>query len=971
MLPPTVLTSGHRHQRAKIPLRQLAIALSACLTLTGCLEWDNSDKYKDDNQTNSGTPDNNGGGDYQPGGPTDPDNGQNPDSGKPTFSGSFGTESGGPLVNAEVCYDANKNQNCDDGESTTNTSENGEYTLPVSDGTTQGSVIVKTKKGETTHGDSGNLTDPGFAHTFEQDTDTRKDTVIPSPTDANLTLVDGIITTPDGPLGNAEVCADLNANGECDPDEPKTTTDEDGEYEITLPGDTNLSDTDIIITTKPGETTIGNDGETVITEEVFPGNVDVGTEDNQNTVVPAPDYTFKPKPDNGGQIKGHAIGYFGYLFGAKVCLDINFDDKCGSGEPTQITGSKGTFQFSEPSGDFQLIAIATAGDTTNEGAATTISNGYTIASPYDPYTLNQIISPITDRVATKLEEMPTPKLDAAKVFVAESFSTSNDPSSDFLEDQNSNDSLKAENAERLERIVATLGKLRNKIDDTITDIDRTESGLTDDEIDDQINDQIDSVLPDINDDVDDSLEPDSPFDPDEIVSDPKYDDVIQKPDLSPTTPDITELERRIAAAPKGSDLFYQNGYERLANPNGQTNKLRFYPDARERGKFYYEAISRQTTSTDKDQADVKAYLLVPKYQPNGLGHKLVPFSREQGSQWCNPFALYPGKCSLIQHNPATFTTQSWSGRVWRQQKLRRGMNPEMTMTESNNPGEIIMATKGSGLTIKEELREISLDGLDIMDTIKTFWGDELPGIDFATLSAGRFNGNAAAYSLKSEVSGDIISSYWPVPSIPNSWPTAPSTEAFCHTPGQPQLSVVSSCNLIYGYASANMPAKSLNEVLYPNASLGQTYPDNTASIPISGPGQKVYAMRLYGKMANVKGSIQIDQKQPDGSWKPISTSGEWKSKAQSSALPHITIHLPDQYTMRPLASGAFHAGSGVLYERKGYVRHGWITPRNVDPAQLFNKKPHKMLINGPAFQQIHESLRMLDLLFDHPYFLTL
>jgi len=72
--------------------------------------------------------------------------------------------------------------------------------------------------------------------------------------------------------------------------------------------------------------------------------------------------------------------------------------------------------------------------------------------------------------------------------------------------------------------------------------------------------------------------------------------------------------------------------------------------------------------------------------------------------------------------------------------------------------------------------------------------------------------------------------------------------------------------------------------------------------------------------------------------------------------------------MASLASGNFEAGKGMIYQRLGYMRHGWVTPTNVSPEQLFGRPAHQFMVNREALTDIHSALNQMGVLEVHPYF---
>jgi hypothetical protein len=92
----------------------------------------------------------------------------------------------------------------------------------------------------------------------------------------------------------------------------------------------------------------------------------------------------------------------GYLKGAKVCLDINLNMKCDSGEPTGTTGDGGVYSIA----DVSIVALATypivvevpAGAVDSERGS--VATGYVLSAPAGK---PEFVSPLTTLVQSRIE----------------------------------------------------------------------------------------------------------------------------------------------------------------------------------------------------------------------------------------------------------------------------------------------------------------------------------------------------------------------------------------------------------------------------------------------------------------------------------------------------------------------------------------------------------------------------------------
>jgi hypothetical protein len=93
----------------------------------------------------------------------------------------------------------------------------------------------------------------------------------------------------------------------------------------------------------------------------------------------------------------------GYIKGATVCLDVNANGVCDTGEPTSTTDVKGAYSINVPVGTsvsgLHLIAVVPAGAVDSDTPGTPIANAYKLMAPVD---MPAVISPLTTVVSSEM-----------------------------------------------------------------------------------------------------------------------------------------------------------------------------------------------------------------------------------------------------------------------------------------------------------------------------------------------------------------------------------------------------------------------------------------------------------------------------------------------------------------------------------------------------------------------------------------
>ena len=151
----------------------------------------------------------------------------------------------------------------------------------------------------------------------------------------------------------------------------------------------------------------------------------------------------------------------GYLQGATVCIDMNENGSCDTGEPTAISGQGGTYQLDIPAnGTGKPIIADVPASAIDEDTGEPIGKRLTLSTPADR---PGFISPITTLVHEELKSNPNLSIDDAEGAVLEVLGMDSDDGASLFEDyvaeQDSDDEQQAERYRFLHqtaRVVATM-----------------------------------------------------------------------------------------------------------------------------------------------------------------------------------------------------------------------------------------------------------------------------------------------------------------------------------------------------------------------------------------------------------------------------------------------------------------------------------------------------------------------------------
>jgi len=168
----------------------------------------------------------------------------------------------------------------------------------------------------------------------------------------------------------------------------------------------------------------------------------------------------------------------GYLTGATVCLDKNYNKVCDPDEPQAVSGNDGSYSLHADAQDIKNHPIIVIVPTTAVDGDT----GKNVTKPYvlsAPPGKGEFISPVTTLVQTDMERDPTRNIADVELSIAREFNLANGTTAlygDFVADHDINEDAKQ--LHNVSRVVAhAIGEMIDDIatvvasDDTITDED--------------------------------------------------------------------------------------------------------------------------------------------------------------------------------------------------------------------------------------------------------------------------------------------------------------------------------------------------------------------------------------------------------------------------------------------------------------------------------------------------------------------
>ncbi|ONF42537.1 hypothetical protein BTO32_15110 [Marinobacter lutaoensis] len=683
------------------------------------------------------------------------------------------------------------------------------------------------------------------------------------------------------------------------------------------------------------------------------------------------------------------------LENANVCLDINDNAQCDEGEPSTTTDSRGEWIIRLPDGRLTTSTrvIVTTTDETRLADSGEIATwnfplfGWAIPNGTDTVS-GVFVSPISTLVENEINRLPSGDRDEAIRNVASKLGTTVNILENYLNPPAGLTPTEQDEYQRLERIAEVVNELAIEIDRNIPDEDR--ASLTPDELGNLIFDQINDGLEQVVEDVNRSLieTPDNrDFDGETVIQQTVYDELKAAPEISAPSPTLTELETRIANAQNNSPFFEKSGFETYPVNGAQTIDLHFFrnplistlnarraqlhdlevelanlqntpeppaPSMRDTNQIYYEARRRIAVDTELDAAIVDIQIAVPRnndFRSDATSFQIISETIcTDGDFQCDELMSKPGRVRALV----------WSGFSFREQTIQTGHAGQQRYLPLFELGDIVANSQSTQFSSEMNFREFSLDGLDARDVIEELVGGEsVPGTNSFT-----FGSEAKAYTFSEALVAEIVLSTWP----------AGGTGNLCDAPGLPDASVTGSCNLVYGRigTTTGQPAQTFADALYPVAQQNSDYTSllengkPVDALAISGPTDDVFVARLFGSASNDDGIIKLYRQSELGDWETLQLTGRWE-RSQEASFERIDLHLPAGFHYSDAKLG-FELGHAYLFERDGYLRHGWVVPETVNVDSLFNRKQVRYAFNQEAFNQIITELNRLGLLTEHPYY---
>lgn len=680
---------------------------------------------------------------------------------------------------------------------------------------------------------------------------------------------------------------------------------------------------------------------------------------------------------------------------AEVCLDENRNGLCESDEPKTLTDSSGAWTITLPDGrltvDTQVI-VNTTSNTTLADSGEPANWDYAlvgVAEPNGTDTVDEVfISPLSTLVENEVANLPSGDRNEAIRNIAGKMGTSVDILENYLEPPAGSSPVEETEYQRLQRIADAANELAKEIDSNIPEGER--DNLSKQEIDKRIFDQVNDGLEQITEDVNRSLveQPDdSDFDGATVIETPAYDDLKQAPDTSEPTPTLSELETRIANAQSNAPFFEEVGFETypvngsrlldlhlFKNPlidtlNARRTRLHELqtelaeeenrqppppPSLRDSNQIYYEARRRITVATEEDAAVVDIQIGVPAnsdYSSDTASFQVVSESACTNGDF---------QCDELMSQPNRVQALVWTGFSFRQETIQTGHAGTQRYLPLFSLGEIVANSQSTRFSSEMNFGEFNLNGLDARDVIdELVGGEDVPGTGTFT-----FNSGTKGYTFSEKLVTELLLSTWP----------SGGTGNLCDSPGMPDASETESCNLVYGRIgqSTGLPAETFADALYPVSQQDSTYNSTLEdgepvdALRLNGPTNDTYVARMFGSASNDEGIIRIYRENSMGGWDTLSLTGRWE-RPQNPQFDRIDLFLPSGFHYADARLG-FDLGQAYLYERRGYLRHGWMVPTSVNADSLFNRKQVKYAFNQDAFNQIVSELNSLGLLTEHPYY---
>ncbi|ARM86127.1 hypothetical protein [Marinobacter salarius] len=686
---------------------------------------------------------------------------------------------------------------------------------------------------------------------------------------------------------------------------------------------------------------------------------------------------------------------------AEVCLDQNGNGKCESDEPNTVTDSEGRWSITLPDGQLTEttpVIVTTTPSTTLADSGEPADWNYALTGVAEPNFTKTVdgvfISPISTLVENEVANLPSGDRDEAIRNIAGKLGTDVDIFENYLTPPAGSTPTTEDEYDRLQRIADAANELATQIDASIPDNER--NNLTEQQIDklvfDQVNDGLEQIVEEVNKSLVEQPD-DSQFDGGDIVNNPEFDDLKQPPDTSEPSPTLTELESRIANAESISPFFEEVGFETYPVVGSQLLHLYLYevdssltadfnatraqlhnlevelaslrnqtpppaPTARSENQIYYEARRRITVAADQDTGIVDIQIGVPSntdYRSDDSNFQAISESFcDNGNFACDELSTTVKRVRALV----------WTGFSYRENTIQIGHAGRQGYLPLFSLGEIIANSNATEFASEMNFGEFDLSGLDAVEVIDELVG----GKDVPELGSFTFNPDSKGYTFSEKLVTELLLSTWPQAGAGN----------LCDLPGMPDASITESCNLVYGQISqsTNLPAETFGEILYPisqqDAAYNSLLEDGRPvdALGVTGPTDDAYVARLFGSASNEEGVIRLYRQTESGNFDTLNLNGRWERSGNEAPFERIELFLPSGFFYTDARLG-FDLGRSYLFERSGFLRHGWLVPDSVNVDSLFGRQQARYAFNETAFNQIIADLDALGALTEHPYFTRL
>lgn len=682
------------------------------------------------------------------------------------------------------------------------------------------------------------------------------------------------------------------------------------------------------------------------------------------------DGTGTPQPDpNLTPLLSGTVTTTGPIANARICIDDDRSGTCDDDELQTVSNDSGEWVISGDIGttvDSKARILATH----NDSEATLAESGEATTWKFYLATRAPALGENTDGIAihplstvADADQASSPLITGRKAEqnVAGLIGSTTEALNSYVARPSGSTTAELAEYERIDRIAKAAHELALTIDLAIPDTER--DNLSENELNERIFAQVSQALPAITQDVNKSMiesPDDDSFNPGDIIEQPDYDDWTQPPSTEPPTAGETELKERVSKAENTSPFFEKSGFEVFPIENAQLLDFQFGVNTRRSHKLYYEARQRTISAASANSSEMVTQIAVPRHTDRKGDYSTI--FQVISEYYCQTTGF---DCDELRQRPRNVNALVWNGMNFSEENAQFGHRGKQSIIVEGELGDLVASSQSNGFSSRISLRQFSLGGLNGREALNDLLGTNIP-----PSGDWSFSNAAKAYSYYETLASEVILSTWPKgESVTDMFGT---TERWCLTPGSPDPTTTISCNLVYGEVSrwSGMPARTFEDILYSPANINATYSGSLEdgmpvdALLLNGPTPDIYVARLFGNDNDEEGTIVIDRKTASG-WKTLSIRGSWEKTA--TPFPRIMLSLPAGLAYADAQTG-FKLGQAFLFEKQGYLRHGWSIPDETNLDTLFNREPVKYLFNRQAFDEMVDAMTNNRQLSEHPHF---